>query len=245
MRRLIDFLIYCYLLPLRLSARLAIYVKGKILQYDEHYLVALNVIKRQFPDANGIIIDVGAYDADSAIYFAKAMPYLKVIGFEPNPVPFRRAVVNSQNYKNIEIHNLGFFDKPGEVDFYLTKDDVSSSLFDLETTTESEFDSKIKVRVDTLDSYFKTTDEILLIKLDVQGAELSILKCGTETLGKTKMVLTEMLIADLYRGGCHYYELDEVMRRNGFTLHTLFSNYNNEGAKYFDALYLNTNRTIL
>lgn len=59
------------------------------------------------------------------------------------------------------------------------------------------------------------------------------------TLKKTRLVLTEVSIAEMYSGGCLYYEVDEILRRNGFGIHNLISNYNNEGVKYFDILYIN------
>ena len=96
----------------------------------------------------------------------------------------------------------------------------------------------IKVKVDTLDNYFSKIPEILLIKLDVQGAELKILNAGKETLKKTKLVLTEMLVHEIYHGSCQYHEVDNFLRDNNFQIHTIITNYNNDGIKYFDVLYI-------
>ena len=244
MRKLIDLLIEFYLMPLWFSNRLAIYVKGRILRYNEHYTATIDVIRRKFSTSSGVIIDIGAFNADSVVYFARFLPHHRIMAFEPNPIPFAKGVVNSRPYKNIESYNLGFSDIAGEVDFYLTNDFASSSLFDPELNSELKLRSKIKVKVETLDSFFKTIDKVILIKLDVQGAELNILKQGKLTLKKTKLVLTEMLISKIYKGGCNYYEVDEFLRENGFVIHSIFSSYNNEGTKYFDVLYINQDLSL-
>lgn len=239
MKRFINFLISIYLLPLQVSAKLTLYVKGRILTFDEHYLVALDVVKRKFSEHRGIVIDIGAFDADSTIYFAKRLSQNQILAFEPNPTPFKKGKQNVKSYPNVKLFNLGFSNHAGEVDFHVTKDLVSSSLFDIKDFSEISSESMIKVNVDTLDNFFQNYEKILLIKLDVQGAELNILEAGTQTLKKTKLVLTEMLIAEMYHNGCLYYEVDELLRKNNFRIHTIVTNYNKDGIKYFDILYIN------
>lgn len=239
MRALIDFLISIYLLPLQINKRLSLYAKGKIFRYDEHFAIALDVIKRKFNQDKSVIVDVGAYDADSAIYLAKHLPENPIIGFEPNPVAFNKGLRRIGVYKNIEIKNLGLSNEKGEMILYITDNQVSSSLYPPSNTTEFRFSETVNVMVDTLDDALGTHNDILLLKLDVQGGELNVLKGGKEVLSKTKLVLTEMNVVDLYKGGCLYYEVDEILRKNNFMLYSIISNYNKDGAKYFDVLYIN------
>jgi FkbM family methyltransferase len=236
-KRIIEKIIYLYLLPLRLSDRLALYVKGKFISHQEHFIIAADVINRNFLEHKGLIVDVGAYDGDSAMFFASRFKN-KIIGFEPNPVPFAKAQLNVAQFPNVEIFNLGLSDAMGEMDFYVSKNGVSSSLLPIKDFSEIEFEKKITVSVTTLDDILAHHTEILLLKLDVQGAELNILKKGIETLKKTKLVLTEVSIAEMYHNACLYYDLDKQLRENGFKIHTLITNYNNEGTKYFDTLYI-------
>lgn len=239
MRGVINFLINAYLLPLQWSTKLGLYVKGKILTYDEHYLVALDVIKRKFPAHKGVVIDIGAFDGDSAIFFAKRLKKNQILGFEPNPGPFEKGKENTKTYSNIKLFNLGFSNHAGDVDFHVTENLVSSSLYDIKDFSEISSGGVIKVKVDTMDNFFHDYGEILLIKLDVQGAELNILKEGKETLKKTKLILTEMSITEMYHGACLYHEVDQFLRSNNFQIHTIVTNYNKDGIKYFDILYIN------
>ena len=244
MRKLTDFLIAVYLLPLQMSYRLALYVKGKILQYDCHYVATLDVIRRKFPRHQGLVVDIGAFDADSTIFFARQLSNNKILGFEPNPSPFHKGVENAKDYKNITLFNLGLSDHVGEMAFHLTKDPVSSSLFSIKESKEILYSHTIQIKVTTLDEFFRDKGDILLMKLDVQGAELKILLEGKETLRKTKLVLTEVLNSELYSGACLYHQVDECLRKNGFIIHSLFANYNHEGTKYCDVLYINSNAEI-
>jgi len=139
------------------------------------------------------------------------------------------------------VENIGFSDKAEELDFYVTDNLVSSSLFRNTNESEFRFEKKIKVNVITLDDFFENRENILLLKLDVQGAELKILKGATRTLKKTKLVLTEVIISDFYEGGCLYFEVDNYMRAAGFKIHSVICNYNNDGSKYFDVLFVNKN----
>lgn len=243
MRAILDFLINLYLLPLRLNNRIALYVKGKVFRYDEHFIIALDVIKNTFPNDTGLVADVGAFDADSTVYLAERLPGNRIIGFEPNPGPFEQAVKNARNYSNVEIENIGFSEQAEEADFYVTDNLVSSSLYRSFDQSEFRFDKKIKVNLLTLDQFFRNGENILLLKLDVQGAELKILKGATQTLTRTKLVLTEVIISDFYDGGCFYFEIDDYMRGVGFKIHSIICNYNNQGSKYFDILYINQSLT--
>lgn len=238
-RKVIDWIIFIYLLPLKISARLGLYVKGKILTYDEHYLVALDVIERNFSAHGGVVVDIGAFNGDSAIFFAKRLKHNLILGFEPNPDPYEQGKKNVIHFSNIKLHNLGFSNRTGQAQLCVTKNLVSSSLYDIKDLTDTSLEKVIEVKVDTLDNFFASLSDILLLKLDVQGAELDILTKGKETLKKTRLVLVEMLITEIYHGSCAYHEVDFFLRTNNFRIHTIISNYNNEGTKYFDALYVN------
>jgi len=238
-RAVFDFLVELYLIPLRLSTRLARYAKGKILRYDNHYNSSLDVIKRYCQTNRLAVVDIGAYDGDSTFYLAKRLPNNEILGFEPNPEPFTIAKSNSSRHPNVKMFNIGFSGITGEKSLFVTNDLVSSSLLQVGDTNEFEFKKSISVKVSTLDDFFLNYEGILLIKLDVQGAELDILKSGNETIAKTRFILTEMLNANLYDGSCQYFDVDLYLRNAGFKMHSIFSDYNHAGTKYFDALYFN------
>src|SRR5260221_2114734 len=149
MRKFSNVLIKAYLFPLQLSSQLAMYVKGLILRYDEHYLCTIDVINRKFGKSKGVIIDIGAFNGDSAIFFAKAFSEVKILAFEPNPASFKEAVKVCSPYANIQVFNFGFSNISGIADFFVTRDSVSSSLLSPISNTEIKFENKISVKIET------------------------------------------------------------------------------------------------
>jgi hypothetical protein len=81
---------------------------------------------------------------------------------------------------------------------------------------------------------------ILAIKMDVQGHEFKVLRGAKNTLKNTLFVLTEVSNHDSYQGGAYYYEVDQLLRENGFTLHNIFAPFSFGSSLYeFDSLYIN------
>lgn len=87
--------------------------------------------------------------------------------------------------------------EPGELDFYIENSNpiATGASLKKENTVFYEEGKYIteRVKIETLDSrkYFGS-DTIDLLKLDVQGSELDILRGGEETLGRTCYVLAEV-----------------------------------------------------
>ncbi len=59
-----------------------------------------------------------------------------------------------------------------------------------------------------------------LLKIDVQGSELTIFQNGTDALAGAVAVHTEMSFAPLYEGQPLFGEVDAELRAQGFVLHT-------------------------
>lgn len=73
-----------------------------------------------------------------------------------------------------------------------------------------------KVRVETLDDAMKRIGKIDKIKLDVQGAELNILKSGEETLKDVKEIELEVHWIEVYIGQPLFSEVNEWLMNKGF-----------------------------
>jgi FkbM family methyltransferase len=163
---------------------------------------------------------------------------------------FELAVKTNAGNKNVTIKNMGLFDAIGESSINITANYLSSSINNLnQTEVNSQIDEqKVKfaliekqaITTSTLDEQTKDLKEILLIKLDTQGTELTILKHGKTALKKTHLLLIEMSNHNLYEGGAQYYEVDAFLRAEGFNLIDIIITYRPEGiADEYDAIYEN------
>jgi FkbM family methyltransferase len=192
------------------------------------------------------IIDVGAFNGETAKLLSKAFPATKIIAFEANLEVYKQAVKNCSRQGNIEFLNYAISNKNETIDFYVTNNSVSSSLNKINNSGtkdyEHELDIKQKVSVNAkrLDEY-TDIEAILLLKIDTQGNELKVIEGAKEMLKKTAFVLVEMSNHNIYIDGCKYFEVDEMMRNNNFTLVDIIVTYRKDGflINEYDAIYMN------
>ncbi len=140
--------------------------------------------------------DVGANVGDWTQSFIQKFPQSKVVAFEPGAAAFEALVGRFKNLANVECENLGLSDKNGEVTLFSDAD--ISGLSSLHKRRLDHFaitfDKTELIRVVTLDSWISSREEggvPLILKLDVEGHELSALLGATETLKEIELVQFE------------------------------------------------------
>lgn len=254
LKRIASKLIGLYLLPFTRNTKAFYYAKNVFFTSSmEHLHQAVSYIKKRGSIlGDSIIIDVGGFDGGTAMYFASQFEEAEVYCVEPNArlVPTLKEI--ESRHKKIFVRNLALGSSRGEADLHVTSNNVSSSLNELSVEEIGRMpltfqaglkeEEKLQVRVSTLDEEFEEFSDILLIKLDTQGTELDILRAGTETLKKTKFVLTEMNNHQMYKNTCQYFEVDELLRSRSFRLADIVVTYRGDnGVTEYDALYENVN----
>ncbi|KAL3797492.1 hypothetical protein HJC23_009856 [Cyclotella cryptica] len=106
--------------------------------------------------------------------------------------------------------------------------------------------TKITMTLDTArrESSFLKGERVDVLKLDVQGAELSVLRGAAELLKEVTFVQFEASVIEYNKGGSCLFEIDNLLRSQGFYLYNiadiqrdpgLFHTY---GTGQFDALYI-------
>lgn len=216
---------------------------------NENIIRAIIAIKKYDENHEGVIIDIGAFDGETAIQFSKAFPKTKIIAFEANSEILPITKKKCSKFNNIEVLNFAISDRNETLNFYITHNAVSSSLNEVNTFTmdieeynnEIKLKNKLSVPAIPLDEC-SNIEKVLLLKIDTQGHELKVIKGEEKTLKKTKFVLIEMANHELYKNGCQYFEIDEVLRKNNFKLLDIIVTYRKRGIiiTEYDALYINT-----
>jgi len=78
----------------------------------------------------------------------------------------------------------------------------------------------IEVNADRLDSLLERSGidsaDFQLLNVDVQGAELHVLRGAERTLASVAAVLVEVHVVELYNGGASEREVDEFLTERGF-----------------------------
>ena len=135
------------------------------------------------------IIDVGTNIGETLLNFAKINRDGRNIGFEPVPFLYEKAKTNIglNEFENIELVNMALSSKAETLSFNETDENNSGGTF----LTRDNSDSVRAVRAVRLDDFAEQNrlENISLIKIDVEGFEMEVLKGASEVLRKFRPTL--------------------------------------------------------
>jgi FkbM family methyltransferase len=175
------------------------------------------------------VVDIGAMIEGKNRYDGLVEQDLaQVIGFEPEAHEFEKLKAQADKRHAYLPYFVGS-GKPGT--FHRCRYNGCSSLYepdpriiDLFTAIGASAGGNFEV-LETSEVQTVRLDDIKeiqscdFLKVDVQGAELDVLKGATRTLGKTTVVELEVEFVPLYKDQPLFAEIDIFMRANGFLLH--------------------------
>jgi FkbM family methyltransferase len=160
-------------------------------------------------------VDVGANKGDFSLIAARVMnDEGRVLSFEPSPenCGWIRKSVELNGYRSIALHELALSDFEGHVPLYLGERSGWHSLLPGERHGES-----IEVAARTLDSVLADTGDahVDVLKIDVEGAELQVLRGAERTLAEQP---PRAVLLDLHPArGVDPAEVISILARHGFS----------------------------
>jgi len=194
-----------------------------------------------------MIIDVGAASGIVSMRFSKAFPDTPIYSFEPIPDTFQLLKETTKGGSNITIFNKALGNEVKQIEIHLASRITSSSLLNIEKNLSNEFwktnlteTGTVQVQLAKMDIEIPKDKKVGILKMDVQGFELEVLKGGAETLKRTGIVLVELQNHELYVGAPKYYDIDEFLRKNNFELYNMIPSIRLDEKIYeWDAIYVN------
>jgi FkbM family methyltransferase len=186
-------------------------------KYDrETYMVMQRVLGR---DSN--CIDIGAYRGEILRQMLKLSPGGKVFAFEPVPDNCRYL---NKKYPTAEIFNAALADRAGTAEFFhATGRPARSGLKKQKYPDPDEKVEILTVAVQTLDTAIPPDIRIDFIKIDVEGAELNVLRGGERLIRQWRPVI----VFEHGPGAISQYEAsseelyDFIVNRTGCKLSTM------------------------
>lgn len=190
-----------------------------------HHLIGKNYYQedmkffRYFLKSRDVFVDVGANIGVLSLMAARAVvPGGYVYSFEPNPKVFRFLVENFQLNaitEGCQQYECALADEDAITSFYVRKygDDLGS----LSKTTHLASRS-VEVKVSRGDIVLKNLSKITLLKIDVEGAELRVLRGFQGLLDRIKFIVFEANYQMMQSHGLSFSQLIDFLEPEGFRI---------------------------
>jgi len=189
----------------------------EILNFSYYEREALDFLKKVI-NPESVMFDIGGNVGWYTINLKKEKPGLIVYTFEPIPKTFTILKENCllNNISTENLYNIGFSDEDKEVEFYFYPEGSGNS--SMVNLTENPDVVVVKSLVQKIDTFIqKKNINVDFIKIDVEGAELFVLKGGLETIRKdTPVIFTEMLRKWSLKFNYHPNEIIELLKIIGY-----------------------------
>jgi FkbM family methyltransferase len=184
-----------------------------------------------------IICDIGSRDAQEGIFLMKQLGGKELHVFEPNPSAAQICRQNLAKFTDesddcIAIFNeVAIADCVGELQFYPVnaglsenKDSGFSSLFQINpdyTRTRGRIvQDEVVVKAMTLDEYFRDREQPDLLWIDVEGAELQVLRGAAAVLPNVTLLHIEVSFRPMQIGKPLFWEISRYLSYRGFAFHS-------------------------
>ena len=230
-------------------------VKDKVMR---HYHIPFNkegldgcFVKFLEKDMPINLVDVGASTGQFAAAIESYCGIRNAVLIEPQPkcVVELKARFSNHNYW---IEQCAISDRETRAEMDIFNWHYSSSLLpikgDIHALREKldlNVRERIEVQVRTLDKMMSvicwSNEFIDLLKVDVQGGELSVFRGAPDTLRRTKMVWTEVCFRQVYEGAALFGEIHTFMSDAGFILSDISQGLRGQDNELLegDALFMN------
>lgn len=142
---------------------------------------------------NKVLLDIGANIGLMTLSVLARVPNTAIYAFEPGPLQagfFEKTTAENKLTDYVTLYSEALGESLGEATFFV-HDGADIAKDGFKNTGRGEGGHEITVQVETLDNWWRTAGKpkVTSVKIDTEGAELFVLKGGTEFLSTVKPVL--------------------------------------------------------
>ena len=173
-----------------------------LVRYTGYFESDFFYLKKIFRNKSINIIDVGASDGISALFFIRNLKPKKIYCYEPQKIFYRKLINLKKKYKFLKLFNYGLGNKISNETVYYPFVKIFNKKFvlfaysfpvkkELEKQINLDFLIKPKIYQDkiTIKKFKIPKDKINLIKIDTNGSELEVITSIMRLLKRDKPVL--------------------------------------------------------
>jgi FkbM family methyltransferase len=164
------------------------------------------------------IFDIGVAYGTPELYAEFANGRYFLIDPLPHSLPYMRRWAQKLD---ASIYNLGLGETEGELQISVQKDIGGSTLY--RELGSADTIGTVRVPIRRFDSLFQPADlaSPCLVKIDVQGAELAVLRGMGKLIQNVDLLIVEVSSIVTLEGAAHMFETIDYMRQNGFTIYDI------------------------
>ena len=178
-----------------------------------------------------IIFDVGSHTGESTLEYLVNFPRARVFGFEPDVKNFAVASQAIANHRQrCSLHAIALADSNGRAEFHINSHSGTHSLLAIGAQQfwagPAHEVQKIEVETSTMDSFVaeRAIPMIDILKMDIQGAELSALN-GAQSLldaSRIRLLALEVEFKPLYKEQPLFWDICAYLYRFGYSFFKLY-----------------------
>ncbi|MGQ0800761.1 MAG: FkbM family methyltransferase [Pseudomarimonas sp.] len=197
------------------------------------------------------VLDIGANTGQFASIARLLWPEALVHSFEPLPDIFAELKANHANDPKVIPHHIGLSDQAGMQSMFRSAFSPSSSLLPMAKLHEQEWpqsvaNTEVAVKLERLDVWRRSMGAELtfplMVKIDVQGFEMSVINGGPETLQQASVVVIEVSFHELYAAQPLFGEIHKRLTDLGFIYRGNIEEFRSRDGKnvlFADAIFEN------
>lgn len=205
---------------------------GQILQKAEWrrgllYGVAASVEHSAFLASNPVatLLDAGANKGQFSLALRGFWPNTRIVAFEPQPLPADRFARLFARDSKISLERIALGRTRQGAQMHVSRKSACSSLLPLGVLQEEVFPGTSEVGTQAV-SVVPLDDAVdvaslprpILLKIDVQGLELDVLRGGEKSLASIERLYIEVSFVPLYVGQAIAHEIVAWLAERGFLL---------------------------
>ena len=198
------------------------------------------------------VFDIGANRGQFSIAVKYFYPKSNIVAFEPLLEPFDKFNQIFKNDSQVSVFNCAIGLENKDTIIHESKRDDSSSLLPITNNQSKIFPGTEEVgttdiKMKRIDTFIKDIDlqRPALMKIDVQGFELEVLKSCKEYLSLFDYIYIECSFIELYKGQALTDEIIKFLDNYSFGFYSIYNIHYNKNGSMVQADFLFKNNQII
>lgn len=167
------------------------------------------------------VVDIGVNHGQFLHLATRLWPDADIVGVEPNAALAAKAAALYRTKGNVRIDSCAVGAENGEIDLFVTANDQNSSIHAPSPAFHDDRADDGVVRTEPvalrrLDALLDGVAGPMLVKIDVQGAELEVLQGAGDRLDDISVIIIESPFEAAYEGAAGFDEIYRFLTGRGF-----------------------------